>query len=456
VVSDEVGVLTKDETGVSAKMDRRIAPTIFLLALAVRLAAGWRVLLDPQAAWCNDAAIYHRLAGELFAGRFPSLFRTPGYPLFLALTGATSSEQALLALVVQTLLDSLTAALLAAVAWRLFQTAQAAWLAGLLYAFCPVAVGLCFFVVSEPLGVFLVVAALCLAVTSQSWAALSAQAACWFAAVMVRPSFAPLPVLASFFLLLRPALGVKLRRQAAVVAAYACCLALWVGFNYARSGMAVVSTNPEVSFYIYDAAAARMVDELTWPGYVRAALFDPPRYDRLLDEAQRGIAGEAAFDIEPRPESLWFTMDDPELIRRVGGRAKAMVEGRALTLVGIHTVGALQTLRPRWNSAGAINRLLDALRLMLLPVAAALLLRRREWWLVLFAACWAAYAVLPPGPVGAWRFRSLAEPVFSLALAAAFAPALWRVPGEVSFRRRLGRLRAWRSVGEPAARRTSG
>jgi hypothetical protein len=441
--------------GVLTKMDRRIAPAVFLLALAARLAAGWRVLLDVQAAWCNDATIYHRLAGELLAGRFPSLFRTPGYPLFLALTGATASEQALPAVVAQTLLDALTAALLAVFAWRLFRSAAAAWLAGLLYAFCPVAVGLCFFVVSEPLGVFLVVAALCLAVTGRSRAALAAQAACWFAATMVRPSFAPLPLLASFFLLLRPALGLRLRRQAAAVGIYACGLALWVGCNYARSGMAVVSTNPEVSFYIYDPAAARMVDELTWRGYVRAALFDPPGYDRLLEEKQREIAREVAFDVEPRPESLWFTMDDPELIRRVGGRAKAMVEGRAFTLVGVHVVGALQTLRPRWNSAGAVNRLLDGFRLLLLPVAMALLLRRREWWLVLFAACWTAYAILPPGPVGAWRFRSLAEPVFSLVLAGAFAPVLLRLSGELPVFRRLVSFRAGRSVGELSVRRTS-
>jgi hypothetical protein len=405
-------------------VNRRGGVAIFLLALAARLAAGWPVLLSPAAAWCNDATIYHRLAEELMRGRFPSLFRTPGYPLFLALTGATTSERAAAALLAQTLLDALTAALVAAVAWRLFRSRQAAWIAGLGYAFCPAAIGLCFFVVSEPLGIFLVVLALYLALTRRSPAGLAAQAVCWFAATMVRPSFAPLPLLAGFFLLLRPELGVRLRSQAAVMAACFACLGAWVGFNYARSGLAVVSTNPEVSFYIYEPAAARMVDELTWPGYVKAALLNPPEYDRLLEQRQREIAREVGFDVDPRPESLWFTMDDPELMRRLGGRARALVAGRELTLVGVHLVGALQTLRPRWNSAGAVSRLLDALRVLLLPVAAALLVRRRQWWLLSLVAAWTAYAVLPPGPVGAWRFRSLAEPMFSLMLAAAFAPAL--------------------------------
>jgi hypothetical protein len=165
-----------------------------------------------------------------------------------------------------------------------------------------------------------------------------------------------------------------------------------------------------------------MVDELSWPGYVKAASLNPPEYDRLLEAAQRKITREVCYDIEPPPESLWFTMDNPELIRRIGGRARAITAGRLPTIIGIHAVGALQTLRPRWNSAAAINRILDALRVLLLPLAVVLLARRRQWWLLTFVMVWTAYAILPPGPVGAWRFRSLAEPLFSLTLAAAFAP----------------------------------
>ncbi|HYE72048.1 MAG TPA: hypothetical protein VEF04_01905, partial [Blastocatellia bacterium] len=46
--------------------------------------------------------------------------------------------------------------------------------------------------------------------------------------------------------------------------------------------------------------------------------------------------------------------------------------------------------------------------------AMVILIWRREWWLLSFALAWTAYAILPPGPVGAWRFRILAEPIFSL------------------------------------------
>ncbi|MFN0120425.1 MAG: hypothetical protein ACKV2V_07985, partial [Blastocatellia bacterium] len=73
-------------------MTRRFSLVTFLLATVVRLVSCWPSLLHPEAAWCPDATGYHELAAALLHGQFPSLFRTPGYPLFLAFTGATSSD----------------------------------------------------------------------------------------------------------------------------------------------------------------------------------------------------------------------------------------------------------------------------------------------------------------------------------------------------------------------------
>ncbi len=73
-------------------MNRRIAFVTFGLAVVVRLGAGWQPLRHAEAASGPDAMGYHELAAALLQGRFPSLFRTPGYSLFLVLTGATSSD----------------------------------------------------------------------------------------------------------------------------------------------------------------------------------------------------------------------------------------------------------------------------------------------------------------------------------------------------------------------------
>lgn len=397
---------------------------IFLAAFAVRLLTGWSVLLHPAAASSPDAVGYHELAAALSQGQFPSLFRTPGYPLFLLLTGATSSEHISVALIMQMLLDALSAVLLAGIAWHLSPAEMTALLTGLFYAFCPVMARLCAFILSEPLSIFFVLAALYLALAHRSPFSLAAQIFCWFAATMVRPSFAPLPLIVSFFLLIRPRLNVEWRKQLTVVGIYTLLVVSWMGFNYARLGMAVLTTNPQVSFYIYEPPTVRMVDQLAWPGYIRLAVLNPPEYDRLFAVNETAIARELLPDRNPPPENLWFTQDDPTAIQTIGAQATALVAGRKWTLIGIHLVGVLQSLRPKWNSAGTLNRMLDALRILLLPIALCLLIKRKQWWWLALLLVWTAYALLPPGPVSAWRFRSLAEPLFSLVLATALAPVL--------------------------------
>ena len=176
------------------KMKKQFALIIFSLATVVRVVTGWTSLQHPEAAWCPDATGYHELAAALLQGEFPSLFRTPGYPIFLALTGATSGNRVLVALLVQILLDSMTAVLLAAIARRLLENDAAALLTGLLYAFCPVMAALCGLIVSEPLAIFLVVSAIFVMLTYQSIPGLLTQTILWYAATMVRPSYALLPL----------------------------------------------------------------------------------------------------------------------------------------------------------------------------------------------------------------------------------------------------------------------
>lgn len=399
-------------------MNKRNLLVTFLLALTVRLGTCWPSLLHPEAAWCPDATGYHELAAALWQGRFPSLFRTPGYPLFLALTGATSSNRVVVAVLVQMLLDALTAVLLMAIARRLFEKDAVAVLTGLFYAFCPVMAGLCGFIVSEPLAIFFVSAALFVTLQYRSSVSAFAQAACWFAATMVRPSYALLPLLASTFFLFQSRLAVTLKRQALALSLYAALTGTWIGFNYARAALPTLSSNPEVSFYVYDTAAVRMAERMSMSGYFRLALLNPPEFDRQLELHQISYAVEEQTTWHPPARDLWFTKDDPALIRAFRAEALQKMQGRLPLLIGIHATGALQSLRPRWNSVGWFFRILDALRMLLLVMGVSALLWQRQWWFLAFFGVWAAYALLPPGPVGAWRFRSLIEPFISLTLAA--------------------------------------
>lgn len=401
------------------QMKKQFALIIFSLATVVRVVTGWTSLRHPEAAWCPDATGYHELAAALWQGRFPSLFRTPGYPVFLALTGATSGDHVVFALLTQILLDSLTAVLLAAIARRFFESNAVALLTGLLYAFCPVMAGLCGFIVSEPLAIFLVVSAIFVMLQHQSIPGVLAQTGLWYAATMVRPSYALLPLVASFFMVLQPKFSITLKRQIVMLGLYVVLTGSWIGFNYARAGMLSLSANPDVSFYIYDTAAVRLAERLSMGGYVRLALLNPPEFDRQMEQAQIEYARETQIGLSSSARDLWFTKDDPTQFRALRAEAIKKLEGQWPMLFGIHLTGALQSLRPKWNSVGWFFRVLDGLRMSLLPLAIVLLVWRRQWWFLAFFAIWAAYALLPPGPVGAWRFRSLIEPFICLTLSSA-------------------------------------
>jgi hypothetical protein len=277
---------------------------------------------------------------------------------------------------------------------------------------------------SETLSVFLVMAAFWLGLSQPSRVSAIGQALCWAGAALTRPFCVLLPLIGAAFLLLRARqTGSEWKRywqtQVAVLLLYAGCLGAWVGWNYHRSGIAVFSTNPDVSFYIYEVPAVRLVDQLGWPGYLRTALLQPQEFDRLILESQRAYAQELFPALNPAPQDLWFTMDDPASIRRIRANATLQTQGRLVDLIGIHLTGALQTMRPKWASANLPTRVLELLRLLLLPLAALALLWKRQWWLLMLFSAWTLYVVLAPGPCAFWRFRSLVEPVTSLVFAVA-------------------------------------
>ncbi len=127
---------------------RRAYLILFLTALALRLGfLAWNWGAAPD--WNIDALGYHQLAVNLLQrGVFslnteppflPDGIRTPGYPIFLALIYALTGVAPRVVLILQALLDSLTVVIVIDLTRRLSGSRGMAWLAGLLYAFLPLA-----------------------------------------------------------------------------------------------------------------------------------------------------------------------------------------------------------------------------------------------------------------------------------------------------------------------------
>ncbi|MDQ3817336.1 MAG: hypothetical protein M3362_06555 [Acidobacteriota bacterium] len=431
-------------------MDKRKTIALFLFTLLTRLAVGWQSLLSPSASVLPDSFGYFPLAEKLMQGSFPSIFRTPGYPLFLAITGARPGSTAL-AVVVQMLLDCFTAVLLAHIVWRLLRNASASLLTGVLWALCPVAAAISPICMSETLFMFLAVAAFYLALSRSLLVVVLGQGLCWSAAALTRPAGVLLPLIICFFIIiLRQTDRARRLALSACLLIYILVLGAWAGFNYYRAGYANLTSVGDVYIYGHLVHAVSMADEVSWLRYTRLWVLNPREGEVLRLANERRFIREALQRSNSVPPAwaddakladslsesgddyfhtkLWSTIDDPATVRWLRAEADEKLKGRLPAILGVHLVGALQTLRPipPWGLTGWPGTLIDSLRLLLLPIAFVLLARRRQWWLLAFCSAWFAYTVFLPGVCGIWRYRVMAEPAITHALAFAFSPLIMR------------------------------
>lgn len=468
-------------------MNRRGLLVIFGFALVLRLLVGLSNFSNPAASMDYDSDGYLSLARFLTEGEFPSTFRTPGYPLFLALTGSTSQKAVAATLMVQMVLDSATAVMLALVAWHLVRSSAAAALGGLAWAFCPVAILCSGEILTETLFAFFAVAGLLLALqpSQASQTALASdpaagsatespqteppqgarwwnrtlpnalvQGGCWVAMVMVRPSGLPLLGLLLLFVLVRPrfdplmlaasttggASGDKRAvvplawpRQAAALALSLVCLAGWAAFNKQRAGISGLSTVADVATYTYVLPAVEMAHRVSWPVYARLWIASPAQGETLRQREEAAFLDEAfALPSRPpgrtRPASIFSIQNDPDAVRWLASEARARLSGRTASVLGTHVVGMLQVLRPLPpdESGGVLFSLLDGVRVLGCAVVVVLLARSRQWWLLSFLGLWVLLGLLMPGVCGVWRFRSFCEPAIALAYGITMAPLALR------------------------------
>jgi len=146
-----------------ARLPRRVAAALFVLALAVRLAAIAAVGFSKLD--FGDARAYVATARALAAtGRYPLrvepfFFRPPGYPYFLAIATLGHPDRLAWAKVVNALLGALAPLLLTAISRRVFRRSDVALATGIAAAIHPSFVMLSTEVQSEPLFLALLLAA---------------------------------------------------------------------------------------------------------------------------------------------------------------------------------------------------------------------------------------------------------------------------------------------------------
>ena len=243
---------------------------IILLAFIIRMAffialQPWNKDIVENTIIVSDASDYNKLALNLLSnGSFSyfGTFRTPGYPVFIAIIYSISSESIWLVLLVQIILNLISAYLVYKIA-LLFFSQEIALLSALLFAFdfhqALYAVGL----LTDSLFVFLFLASvyfLCKSIKRNKFILILFSALFIGLAALVRPIVYYFPIVAIIFILAFSGLILKHRIKYSLffIIIFMATISPWLIRNYSNYGEAQLCSYTGDNLLFYDAAYTEM------------------------------------------------------------------------------------------------------------------------------------------------------------------------------------------------------
>lgn len=403
------------------KINNRNLIIIFLVSFLFRLLLGLPNLINKEGAFTGDSIGYLRLAAAIKQSSFPSLFRTPVYPIFIAITTTDLlPNNIVFTLVLQMLLDSIVSLILIGIFRRIFDFESVSALAGLFYAISPIAAVSSSMLISESLHVFFTLSAIYILVLNNSVKTIIGQALFWGLASLTRPSALFFPLI-SYLLINTKKIKYSWKKQTLAIVLYTAIILGWCGFNYIRTGRFFFSTVQSVAVYKYELPAVQMLDEMSVFEYAKIWITDPRKGETIRDRNESDFFRQV-FNYELSESQRWHSTEDAEVVDKLQNEAKVRLNGKYQSVAIIHFIGAFQILRPlppwvsTWASIGISATIFDALRLLLFSISLILLLWKRTlpFWMFVSVAFWLVYTFFLPGVNGVWRFRVIAEPVICI------------------------------------------
>lgn len=240
---------------------------IIILAFVIRM--GFFVSLQP---WNNevvnktiivsDASGYHQLALSILAKKsFEDFdaFRTPGYPVFVALLYSISSGSVWFVLLIQILLNLISVVLVYKIASTIFSR-KIALLSAFLFAIDPLQVIYSVQLLTDTLFVFLFLASvyyLCKSIKENNFSSICLSALILGIATLVRPISFLFPIVAIFFILALCNLKLKLKLIYSILfgVIFIATISPWLFHNYLKYGEAKLASISGYNLLFYNVAS---------------------------------------------------------------------------------------------------------------------------------------------------------------------------------------------------------
>ncbi|MCL5998251.1 MAG: glycosyltransferase family 39 protein [Chloroflexi bacterium] len=441
------------------KGNARYALVVFMVALLLRLGyLAWRWPLLPD--WNVDATGYHQLAVNLVQrGIFslnteppfhPDAIRTPGYPLFIAAVYVLTGISPRAVLVVQAVLDAVTALLVMGISRNLGLPKGIAAVTGLLYALSPLAWRYSAELYVESILAFAVAVMFWLLSRPSmrpGWAGILGLGVACGVTLLVKPNMVLLPVILAIALLIRSGL----RQTLLFVLATGLVLMPWVIRNALVFGRPMLSTVFENNLARVSAPAtlaeASGEEVAPWTPRWEALFFE------VVDRATRTNP-----QLFATPVDAMDPRESDQATLALADTAREIIANHPAAFVASHVKGVLHGLLPgeyrfwfgqfsgqTWESAmpagiaGAIRargwQAVPLLALILFVASVAVTVASGVamsvgWWRlvrrhVIIASAMGAfilYVLLLPGPIAYERFQVPAVPLVAVLIGCAFEP----------------------------------
>ncbi len=440
---------------------------IFALALLFRILPLAWAAADPERLMTPDSRSYWELA-EMFSshGTYgpaenPELFRTPGYPFFLAALAKAGVNSPVGVALIQTVISAASCLLLYGLAKRLLKKLDSQGLvnhqrltlipplAALLLAFSSSSVVAANSILSETLFAFLLLALLW---GSESWLdkvretdtkKISDKNQYWQPAalglisgslVLVRTIFLPLQFVIAFYLTLRS--GKKISPLIFLIASLILPFT-WSMRNYTATGYFGVSTVGEINLYRYYACALKARHENKNFAEMQE-IFSAELENAGDQRRQAKFARSEGLDIIRNSPGQYLFVHARgslnSLLPEFGGLAALFGAdvGNAGTLAVIHTEGLRAGVKHYFQGqTGLFIIAMPFLALLLIKycgcaaaITAILCRHKRFIIILLFHSALIAWMLLAPGPAAHPRFRTPVQPLLCFYAAAGIIIAL--------------------------------